>query len=243
MTSPAGLCAPRSHGFPGLASILRVAHRCPGDGSSRLDAGCTTRGLPQLQLLGMCPGSEGLADLELLQRCPVPEHLMGLNLVRMCVDQLSHGGGGVISPILETQGTCGTVVVRPRTVCVTGASGFIGSWLVLELLAAGHHVVGTVRNAKDPDRVQHLWTMPGASERLKLLEANLKDWGSFDAAIRGESVDVVMHTAAPFSVPQVAVVCFSGNDWGWAAAGCWGGLQVGCGTQTCTHCGQDGKVQ
>lgn len=31
-------------------------------------------------------------------------------------------------------------------VCVTGASGFIASWLIKRLLESGYHVVGTVRN-------------------------------------------------------------------------------------------------
>lgn len=33
-----------------------------------------------------------------------------------------------------------------RVVCVTGAGGFIGTWLVKELLLRGYHVNGTVRN-------------------------------------------------------------------------------------------------
>lgn len=31
-------------------------------------------------------------------------------------------------------------------VCVTGASGFLASWLVKRLLLSGYHVVGTVRD-------------------------------------------------------------------------------------------------
>jgi nucleoside-diphosphate-sugar epimerase len=34
----------------------------------------------------------------------------------------------------------------PRRVCVTGAGGFIGSWLVNLLLSRGYFVHGTVRN-------------------------------------------------------------------------------------------------
>ena len=32
------------------------------------------------------------------------------------------------------------------TVCVTGASGFIGSWLVMKLLQRGYYVHATVRD-------------------------------------------------------------------------------------------------
>jgi len=31
-------------------------------------------------------------------------------------------------------------------VCVTGATGFIASWLVKRLLESGYHVLGTVRD-------------------------------------------------------------------------------------------------
>ena len=31
-------------------------------------------------------------------------------------------------------------------VCVTGASGFLASWLIKQLLVSGYHVVGTVRD-------------------------------------------------------------------------------------------------
>ena len=35
---------------------------------------------------------------------------------------------------------------RKGTVCVTGASGFIGSWLVMKLLQRGYYVHATVRD-------------------------------------------------------------------------------------------------
>lgn len=31
-------------------------------------------------------------------------------------------------------------------VCVTGASGFLASWLIKRLLLSGYHVIGTVRD-------------------------------------------------------------------------------------------------
>lgn len=45
--------------------------------------------------------------------------------------------------------TAGVVMgkaVAGDKVCVTGASGFVASWLVKRLLLSGYHVVGTVRD-------------------------------------------------------------------------------------------------
>jgi nucleoside-diphosphate-sugar epimerase len=39
-----------------------------------------------------------------------------------------------------------------KTVCVTGASGFIASWLVKLLLERGYTVRGTVRSPGTPSR-------------------------------------------------------------------------------------------
>ena len=81
--------------------------------------------------------------------------------------------------------------------CVTGASSFIGSHVVKILLERGHTVHGTVRSLSgDPSRYQHLTALPGASERLKLFEADLLTEGSFNDAIAG--CTAVLHCASPF---------------------------------------------
>lgn len=61
-----------------------------------------------------------------------------------------------------------------KAVCVTGASGFIASRLVADLLAAGYTVRGTVRNAADTEKYSFLTDLPG-SENLSLVSANLLD--------------------------------------------------------------------
>jgi dihydroflavonol-4-reductase len=83
-------------------------------------------------------------------------------------------------------------------VCVTGASGFVASWLVRELLERGVHVRGTVRRISGAD---HLRALPGAAERLELVEADLTAPDSFEPAVRGCAV--VFHTASPYVI-QVA---------------------------------------
>lgn len=92
-----------------------------------------------------------------------------------------------------------------KVVCVTGASGYIASWLVKLLLLDGYTVKGTVRNINDTSRFAHLEALEGAKERLHIFEANLVDDGSFDSIING--CDGVFHTASPvltsFTDPQV----------------------------------------
>ncbi|KAK2984774.1 hypothetical protein RJ640_004599 [Escallonia rubra] len=85
------------------------------------------------------------------------------------------------------------------TYCVTGATGYIGSWLVKSLLQRGCRVHATVR---DPAKCLHLLSLAGGDERLMLFKADLHHEGSFDEAVKG--CDGVFHVAASmeFSVPE-----------------------------------------
>ncbi|GAB4856270.1 hypothetical protein Ancab_014198 [Ancistrocladus abbreviatus] len=82
-----------------------------------------------------------------------------------------------------------------KVVCVTGASGFIASWLVKLLLLRGYTVKASVRNMNDPLKTEHLLSLDGAKERLHLFEANLLEDGAFDSAIEG--CEGVFHMASP----------------------------------------------
>ncbi|KAF7849955.1 hypothetical protein BT93_L0082 [Corymbia citriodora subsp. variegata] len=82
------------------------------------------------------------------------------------------------------------------TVCVTGGTGFIASWLVMRLLERGYSVQTTVRPDPDGSRdISFLTNLPGASERLRILTANLGDPESFGPAIEG--CVGVFHVATP----------------------------------------------
>ncbi|KAF7007618.1 hypothetical protein CFC21_022543, partial [Triticum aestivum] len=70
-------------------------------------------------------------------------------------------------------------------VCVTGAAGYIASWLVKKLLERGCTVHGTLRNLGDEKKAGLLRGLPGAAERLVLFEADIYDAASFEPAIQG----------------------------------------------------------
>ncbi|XP_024187315.1 phenylacetaldehyde reductase [Rosa chinensis] len=82
-----------------------------------------------------------------------------------------------------------------KVVCVTGASGFIASWLVKLLLQRGYTVKATVRDPDDQKKTEHLLSLDGAKERLHLFKADLLEEGSFDPAVDG--CEGVFHTASP----------------------------------------------
>ncbi|XP_065847824.1 cinnamoyl-CoA reductase 1-like isoform X1 [Euphorbia lathyris] len=92
--------------------------------------------------------------------------------------------------------------LKGEVVCVTGASGFVGSWLTKLLLSKGYIVHGTVRDPGDEKKVAHLHKLEGASEKLKLFEADLLDYNALLSAINGCSG--VFHVASP--LPSSAVL-------------------------------------
>lgn len=57
-------------------------------------------------------------------------------------------------------------------ICVTGATGFIASHIVEQLLEAGYKVNGTVRDLAKKDSYKHLEQFPNAAENLKLFQVN-----------------------------------------------------------------------
>ena len=84
---------------------------------------------------------------------------------------------------------------RHLTVAVTGASGYVGSYITEELLKRGHDVRALVRGCDtNKEKAAHLQALPGA-ERLTLVDGgDLSIQGSFEAGLAG--ADAVVHAAA-----------------------------------------------
>ncbi|XP_050228304.1 anthocyanidin reductase ((2S)-flavan-3-ol-forming)-like [Mercurialis annua] len=82
-------------------------------------------------------------------------------------------------------------------VCVTGGSGYIGSWLINKLLHRGYTVHATLRNLKEASKVDLLKSFPNAESNLVLFEADLDKNNDFEEAIHG--CEFVFHIATPKS--------------------------------------------
>ncbi|XP_077215812.1 cinnamoyl-CoA reductase 1-like [Tasmannia lanceolata] len=89
---------------------------------------------------------------------------------------------------------------KKERVCVTGAGGYVASWLVKLLISKGFMVHGTVRDPDD-EKNAHLKKLDNASENLQLFKADLLDYGSLCRAITG--CDGVFHVASPVPAGSV----------------------------------------
>lgn len=82
------------------------------------------------------------------------------------------------------------------TVCVTGASGYVGSWLTKLLLEKGYTVRACVRNTDDDKKAGFLKAMPEYGGKLSLHSADMTVAGSYDAIFAG--CTTVFHPAEVF---------------------------------------------
>jgi dihydroflavonol-4-reductase len=87
------------------------------------------------------------------------------------------------------------------TVLLTGASGYIGKHITLQLLNQGYEVRASVRSLSKSDEVRsavlpHLLDSSNLDSRLTFVELDLEKDSGWDSALKG--IDVLMHTASPF---------------------------------------------
>ncbi len=88
-----------------------------------------------------------------------------------------------------------------KTVLVTGGTGFLGGWCVIELLRRGYRVRTTVRDlAREPELRATLAKEVDPGERLSVLAADLNDDAGWAEAVAG--CDYVLHVASPFPPQQ-----------------------------------------
>ncbi|RLM54713.1 hypothetical protein C2845_PM10G19250 [Panicum miliaceum] len=70
----------------------------------------------------------------------------------------------------------------PPAVCVTGSTGYVGSWLVRTLLRRGYRVHAT---ARDTGKAWRVLAAVEGGDRLRVFRADMGEVGSFDAAATG----------------------------------------------------------
>ncbi|KAK6143524.1 hypothetical protein DH2020_023872 [Rehmannia glutinosa] len=80
-------------------------------------------------------------------------------------------------------------------VCVTGGSGYLGSWLIKKLLLKGYTVHATLRNLGEESKTSLLKSLPNAGTRLELFQADIYNPQEFEPAIEG--CQYVLHVATP----------------------------------------------
>ncbi|KAL4445460.1 hypothetical protein ABPG74_004534 [Tetrahymena malaccensis] len=85
------------------------------------------------------------------------------------------------------------------TVLVTGANGFLSSYIIKYLLQLNYKVKGTVRNLADKQKYQHIYDIIPQKYRSKIsfVQADLTSENGWDEAVK--DCQYVLHVASPFN--------------------------------------------
>jgi dihydroflavonol-4-reductase len=92
--------------------------------------------------------------------------------------------------------------MKEEKVLITGASGFIGSHIIIQLLEKGYKVRGTLRNMKRAESMLEIYRkhVSFPDDQMEFAEVDLlKDEGWDEAA---EGCDYLLHVASPFVLDQ-----------------------------------------
>src|SRR4051795_11540687 len=88
-----------------------------------------------------------------------------------------------------------------KTVLVTGGSGFLAGWCIVELLRRGYRVRTTIRNpSREPEVHAAIASEVDPGGHLHVLAADLTSDEHWPKAIEG--CDYVLHVASPFPSTQ-----------------------------------------
>jgi nucleoside-diphosphate-sugar epimerase len=88
-----------------------------------------------------------------------------------------------------------------QTVLVTGGSGFLGGWCLVELLRRGYRARTTVRDlGREAEVRANVGSQVELADRLTVLTADLTEDRGWEEAIDGS--DYVLHVASPFPPAQ-----------------------------------------
>jgi nucleoside-diphosphate-sugar epimerase len=88
-----------------------------------------------------------------------------------------------------------------KTVLVTGGSGYLGGWCIVELIRRGYRVRTTVRNpAREPEVHDAVASQVDPAHHLTVHQADLMSDEHWDNVIEGS--DYVLHVASPFPPKQ-----------------------------------------
>ncbi len=88
-----------------------------------------------------------------------------------------------------------------KTVLVTGGSGFLGSWCVIDLLRRGYVVRATVRDlSREAGLRAAVAGEIDVSDQLSVVVADLREEAGWERAVNG--CDYVLHVASPFPPTQ-----------------------------------------
>jgi dihydroflavonol-4-reductase len=91
--------------------------------------------------------------------------------------------------------------VQTQTVLVTGGSGYLGGWCLVELLRRGYRVRTTVRDlSREPEVRAAVASQVDPGDRLSVLAADLRGDDGWGEAVQG--CDYILHVASPFPPTQ-----------------------------------------
>lgn len=89
-------------------------------------------------------------------------------------------------------------MISDKPVCVTGASGFIGTHVVRELIEKGYRVRACVQSLADKNQYSYMTSLPGADSLLEFAQGELLSPGAYDRAVAGS--EYVIHMASPYMI-------------------------------------------